>query len=371
MAFQEDSDDFQQLARRKRTSKKRTIYIGNLPHDSSDLPTQLFDLIQTVNVTLDTTTSSIHCDNLTSCHALVECEQEKADLIIAKLHSKQFQGRRLIVRREKQQREQQKERQKVEFKASSWAKPQREIPRCERTSCTKEADDTCNEFSVPNSVTQHQGSLATLLADYGEQDFDWKKTVVPDASMSATTDVLTHDNSVLGQHGKAPIHICITSFGYRHGAPPNAGWSHAHPLEPFDVRDIEPVPHYLAWQHGLSASVKFALIRQDKEGLIKKMSKDIAAQVVIALEAAIEQGGHGYALPLRVAIAIGSDNGQHRSVMVAEQVAMAVRRQLRENVEKRLGTSLKVSVGTAHRDMERKIRDNSSKTKQNDMEDDW
>lgn len=214
-------------------------------------------------------------------------------------------------------------------------------------------------------------SLADLLADYGEQDTDWKKTVVPEETdpFMDTSEPTKH--SVLGQHGKAPIHVCVTSFGYRHGAPPDVGWSYAQPLGLLDVRHLETVPPYMAWQHGLSATVKYTLLRQDKEGLIQQLSNKTAVEVAQALEAAIQEGGYGYAMPLNMQVFIGSENGQHRSVVVAEQVAMAIRKQLRENATERFGVTVKVSVGTEHRDMERKSRAVSSKPKQKDMEDEW
>lgn len=366
-------DDFQSLPT-KRVSHKKRLYIGNLPGACPDLSNKLVNLFESLHVPIASESVSVIADASTAtssppatCHAFIECEPKYIDPIISKLNRRQFEGRRLTVSREKRLKDHNNfKNKKSSFPANTWTAPQKEAtPTTEPV--TTANDPTEDDQETGNDPISFQTkSLAALMADYGEQDVDWKKAApVNEESLETKKDSI----SVLGQHGKAPIHVTVKSFGYRHGAPPDKGWSHAQPFSPFDMRHIEPVPHYLAWQHGLSASVKYALMRQDKEGVIRSTATKIATQVATALERAINEGNHGYALPLHMNINIGSENGQHRSVLMSEQIAMGVRRILRENSDCRFASSVKVSVGTSHRDMERKTRDTTAKPKQKDLED--
>jgi len=188
-----------------------------------------------------------------------------------------------------------------------------------------------------NPQGQHQLTLqplSSLLEDYGEEDPNW------DAQLNFTNNVsslppdenfgLLEDDSGtaadatspsrLGQHGRAPIHVEFCSFGYEaHGAPAELnreGRSHARPLPLFDARrgDLPTVPHYLAWQDGLSGAVKRALLqprqqRQDcsehKKSPMGDFAADMAERVASALVEAIDEGGHGFVLPLRMTVFVG------------------------------------------------------------------
>jgi hypothetical protein len=385
VALQVDHDDFKSIPKKRFSNKKRVV-IGNLPANSPDLTTQLTDLFQSIGISISEKDVLIAESSSPSsaCTALVDCEYKDVEAVIQKLHRHQFAGSRLVVQREKSLKgtTTTKPKQPTTFAPNSWSKPKiKETATAAATTVVAVVKDELPNLDTFGSLPHEdlvegdpahlsQQPLSALLADYGAQDVDWKKSVTVEP-VNATHSTPSHEHSVLGQHGKAPIHITVMSFGYRHGAPPNIGSTYAQPLNPFDVRHFEPVPHYMAWQHGLSTTVKYALLRQDQEGAYRKTTTEIASNAATALETAIQEGGHGYALPLNMMIFIGSDNGQHRSVMLGEQVAMGLRRHLRENIDCRFGTSVKVSVGTKHRDMERKTSASTAKPKQKDMEDEW
>jgi hypothetical protein len=212
MAFQDNQQDFQQCASKKRTLKTKRILIGNLPHDTPDLTTKLTDLFLSVSFTIPISAISVQ-DHGSSCQALIECDQQQAELLISKFHNIQFQGKRLQIHYER--RTQQNKSQKNVFASSSWTKPRNEF-RADKHASVIEANDTGADSSTdvgPSPFGQPQ-SMAALLADYGSQDTDWKNTRIQEMNVSLAAP--SHEYSVLGQHGKAPIHIKVTSFGYRH-----------------------------------------------------------------------------------------------------------------------------------------------------------
>ena len=220
--------------------------------------------------------------------------------------------------------------------------------------------------------------LSELLADYGEQDLDFNKVVPTEESCneeSASKKSRDDYQNRLTLQGKAPIHVELTSFGYVHGAPSElrSGWSHAHPLPPVDCRHLPQVPHYMARQDGLSPAVKRALLNARKEddtrdNSVRQCANQMGKDIFEALGEAIASGGYGHASPLRMAVYVGSESGRHRSVLVCELAATALRKLLRSNVDNRI--TQPVSVGTRHRDIERRQRDVERK-KQKDLESDW
>ena len=218
--------------------------------------------------------------------------------------------------------------------------------------------------------------LSALLDEYGEQDLNWKQMIVPDdatAAAAAAPNVgkeRTQTENRLGPQGKAPLHVEFTSFGYHYSAPAelrNNGWSHAQPLPVYDCRDdIDPVPPYLAWQDGLSGHIRRVLLHPNKNNnnstpkdqtSIRQLANDIATKTATALVDAIEHGGHGYALPLKMVVYVGSELGRHRSVVLCELAATALRKQLRENDMNCFAQPC--SVGTRHRDLERRSNNNT------------
>jgi hypothetical protein len=259
-----------------------------------------------------------------------------------------------------------------------------------------------------------QQSINTLMEDYGEFDPSWKEQQQPLLSSSSSpppqsapqgagvddsalvetttttakvTDTTTkkeqnYGTSRLGQHGKAPIHVELTSFGYKYGAPGASkrqqGWSHAQPLAPFDCRDIlQPVPSYLAWRDGLNGQVKRALLSaadinnnnkskdidnddndDSPEQNISVYTQDIANEISKALLEAINDGGHGYAMPLKMVIYVGSDLGRHRSVVACELAAMKLRKLLRANCHDCYQQPC--SVGTRHLHLDKKQSDTTT-----------
>jgi hypothetical protein len=251
-------------------------------------------------------------------------------------------------------------------------------------SSQEEPPQTDPTADVTDNVTREDlGSLSKkplseLLADYGEQDLDFK-SFVPTEEPSDVPKTKTRQDyqNRLTLQSKAPIHVELTSFGYMHGAPSElrSGWSHAHPLSPVDCRELPQVPHYMARQDGLSPAVKRALLNARKEddtrdNSVRECAKSMGKQIFTALEEAISSG-HGHASPLRMTVHAGSESGRHRSVLVCELGATALRKLLRSNENNRI--TQPVSVGTRHRDIERRQREmeRTGVSKQKELESEW
>ena len=235
-------------------------------------------------------------------------------------------------------------------------------------------------------TSQSKKPMSELMADYGEQDLNFK-SVVPtqfDEKPLKKEKKREDYNNRLTLQGKAPIHVEVTSFGYMHGVPSDVrsgGWSHAHPLSPFDCRDLPQVPHYMARQDGLSPAVKRAVLNaardededdSKRDTSVHKFANDLGAQIFDAVHEAISVGGYGHASPLRMTVYVGSDSGRHRSVVVCELAATALRKLLRENKDDRI--TQPVSVGTRHRDIERRQQRDTErrpKSKQMEFESEW
>ena len=272
---------------------------------------------------------------------------------------------------------------------SSWAKPE------ESTSANPptKPDDTPKDVDKPATVAAGgfvMQSMASLLDDYGEFDPHWmdKQPDIPAESTQST--VATNSTAVtttnrLGQQGKAPLHIDIISFGFRHGVPAlrRDGWSQTHPLVPFDCREsLPPVPDYLQSHDGLSSGLvkRFLLYEfrrqayQNTQRAKKEAEKDetlenamdsfvsvreygaetVAPQIFQALLEALQNGDYGYASPLKIQFYIGSEWGRHRSVVAVEQTAIALRTLLRNCSDNDKTISCPCSVATVHRDLGRK-----------------
>jgi hypothetical protein len=404
-----DNDDFHSAP--KKSTVKKKMYVGNLPVgiQNDELEGKLIQLFRE-RAHSDVVRSDIHVHSTKTCHAIVSCAGN-LDEIIQNLNRTSFEGRRLVVQRERKRKDH-GSANKSFFGGSSWSKAnqssergdsEKPDPREDRIRQVvaeemenssdpigtaiisvaaigivssvlpqedKGAEVEKNGVSSSDFVSMCQQPLSGLMAGYGEQDLNLKK-VQPSMVENSKTQAAgrIQSESRLAQHGKAPIHINFCSFGHHHGAPAELrnGWSHAQPLRPFDSRDLEPVPHYLAWEDGLSGTVKRALMSSRIRKFADEMSKQTAAAVVEA----VEEGGHGYALPLRMVVYVGSESGRHRSVVLCELAATAIRNFLRSNAG---GNRFKqpCSVGTQHRDLERrntKGQNSSSKAKQRDLED--
>jgi hypothetical protein len=230
----------------------------------------------------------------------------------------------------------------------------------------KQKQDETNDFR-----TRRQESLSALMAEYGDFDPDWKEKQFNDVDQEVEIAVQPSapPENRLMPHGKAPIHIQFSSFGYIHGVPADCrnGWSQSSPLSPFDCRDLSQVSHWLSWQDGLSNAVKRDLMKNESPS-VQDFANNIADQALTVLVKAIE-AGHGYADCLSMNIFVGSSSGKHRSVAICELAAAQLRTILRLNDGSRV--SQPCSVGTAHRDIQRKVSNQiSSKGKQKDLEDD-
>lgn len=251
----------------------------------------------------------------------------------------------------------------------------------------QEGQDTTND-AQNDFLSQSKKPLSELLAGYGEQDLDFKKVVPTKTTESPKKEKNREDyNNRLMLQGKAPIHVEVTSFGYIHGVPSDVrsgGWSHAHPLSPIDCRDLPQVPHYMARQDGLSPAVKRALLNARnvddvRDNSVRECANELGSQMFDALYEAILVGDHGHVSPLRMTVYVGSESGRHRSVVVCELAATALRKLLRSNTDLRSNKDNRitqpVSVGTRHRDIERRQRRDSERrpkqSKQSEFESEW
>jgi hypothetical protein len=259
-----------------------------------------------------------------------------------------------------------------------------------RVAGSVDADDNKEEaqptlpFSEPTDFrSMMKGSnMADLMADFGEQDKDWKTkepTIVSTAEASGTTTSPSKQafSSRLAPHGKAPIHISIESFGYIHGAVTGSreSWSpYSQPLPPLQCSDnlAEPIPSYLLFHDGLRSGHVKRWLRElpvtlendnDEDDTTKQQQyknlhdyarKYVAKQWIWPkIVQAQTEGQHGYVNPVTMTVSIGSQLGRHRSVAVVEWAAAEVRALLRRNVGGVL--TCPVSVGTFHRDVDKKV----------------
>ena len=272
--------------------------------------------------------------------------------------------------------------------------------------------------SAPSFAAFCKGqSTSALLADFGEADPKWKEKVIvkEDTKTSTTQQTASQQKSKqkqaasqskLAPHGKAAIHLSIESFGVAHGAPSRgardrSGSPHTQPLEWLDVGDsiTEPVPEHLEFHDGLRSGVIKRMLKtaplvvedtknnygwdddDDDSSIDLQNVRDFSAycrehlagnKIFPSLLEAIHEGGHGYVNPLTMRFSIGSYLGRHRSVVATEWVAQQLRYLLRNHNEKILSNSnnddtkpyapkdrrpvtCTVSVGTVHRDVNKRI----------------
>ena len=228
-------------------------------------------------------------------------------------------------------------------------------------------------------------ALSDLMADYGEEDKDFDKMLISEENNSNVTTKTSskprqnESHGVLAPHGKAPIHIELVSYGHRYGVPPEAagkgGYSRSRPLPSFDVRDLKRAPHHVAKLSGLSHHVKRELLNRkeieedggstggadgavggsDKRSPVRRRVDEVAEDAATALAEAIDDG-YGHGSPLDMTVYIQSEYGRHRSVVIVEAAAIALRNMLRKNKRGRFGSTT-VSVGTRHRDIDNAHRD--------------
>ncbi|VEU40761.1 unnamed protein product [Pseudo-nitzschia multistriata] len=249
-------------------------------------------------------------------------------------------------------------------------------------------------------------SMAGLLEDFGEADPDWKNKIVEEESDAPATKQLSASStpsakgkdsngnsnvSRLAMKGRAPIHLSIESFGFVHGAPSRksrdrSGSPYTQPMGLLSVGDdvTEPVPTHLEFHDGLRSGVIKRMLKsaplatssiettcssldaydRDEEDTEPDLSsyKDFfdycnrylaEFRIYPSLVDAIHEGGHGYVSPLTMNFQIGSHLGRHRSVVAVEKVAQHLRSLLRANKDGKITCS--VSVGTVHRDVNKRI----------------
>lgn len=377
----DDDDDGFEVTSRKKVLKKN-VYIGNLPTNTNehDLVTRLKNLLRdqcSLN-DADITDLQIHL-SAKSCHALLPCDNHLMDRIIQKLHRKDFQGKKLVAQRERKKKSYDASNNSISNNKQkafgTWTQSavdhvdrviKEEIEQAEHpvnTAIAAAAAVGVMSSLSPNSLLSQP--IDDLLADYGEQDLNWKQMITPTSSESQEI-VKEQSESRLTQLGKAPIHVQFYSFGYHHGAPNEIrnGWSHAQPLPVHDCRNLGAVPGHLIWQDGLSGVVKRELLWNTD---IRNVANDLADRVADAVIDAINEGGHGYAFPLKMLVLVASELGKHRSVVFCELAATALRKRLRTNENNQFREPC--SVDTFHRDLpNRASRSAPSKNKRDIFE---
>ncbi|KAI2513714.1 hypothetical protein MHU86_497 [Fragilaria crotonensis] len=353
------SDSFQLHAKQKNKAKLRA-YIGNL-RACPDITAKLLYLLQQKGF-VDIGEHDIEVHKQKSCFALVSCSN--VDRLIAKINGVDFDGRKLVA-----QREQKKAGTTKPSFGGGWVGPKKPSPQPIPQSTTKPSQafsvdevsdplrdeeyqsDHQNILTLDSFRSRCQKPLTDLLSEFGEFDPNFKKVIptLPSAEIglsSRDSDVGESSNQ-LGKFGKAPLHVEFCSFGYIFSAPSSKGHIHANPLPSLDCRHLPSVPPYLAHKPGIAFAVKRVLLTDE----LKATVSTLTAQVMGALIDAIADG-HGYAMPLRMTINVGSENGRHRSVLVCEEAAKGLRDRLRKNVNN--SVQVEVSVGTTHSDMDRK-----------------
>ncbi|KAL7528775.1 hypothetical protein ACHAWF_002705 [Thalassiosira exigua] len=158
----------------------------------------------------------------------------------------------------------------------NWKKQQ---PKEHNPDLSSEKDNSEDDFQSRRNMP-----LSDLLAEYGDQDVDWKKDqdVKSKVSKKRTpnskkgsgpvnkeqhNDKGKDNNGMLAAFGKASIHVELVSFGYKYGAPSHSrkGFTYAHPLPPIDVRDLDRAPGNVAKFNGLSYLVKRALLNPSND----------------------------------------------------------------------------------------------------------
>ena len=232
------------------------------------------------------------------------------------------------------------------------------------------------------------------MDDFGAQDTEWKSVQITEQQEQHNkhgAENVTESSCInrLEGQGKAPIHVEFASFGYRHGMPSelraaSTGNSYAKPLLDIDCRCLAEIPHYLAWMDGTSGAVRTAMLKNNsnENPFVRDFVRESMVEPVVkAVIAAVDEGGYGYTMPLRMIVFVGSEHGRHRSVVAVELAATSLRKALRQNENNQFKTT--VSVNTSHRDIDQnqqqaqKNRKNVSKTipkpmgrKHNDLDDD-
>jgi len=139
----------------------------------------------------------------------------------------------------------------------NWKKDQQQQP----TKNEKNNDDFQSRCKLP---------LAELMAEYGEQDVEWKKD--QHHNQSSTNNNNRSDNKnenntgMLAHFNKASINLELVSFGYKYGGPSKkGGFSYANPLPSIDIRDLDRCPGNYGKFNGLSSYVKKTLLNPKQQ----------------------------------------------------------------------------------------------------------
>ena len=412
---QGDGDnEFHSVQKKKIGSNKnhRTrVYVGNLPSQWN--PDDLRSLIvQRTGVVAESGVELYHHQDGresftgTPQQAFVAVAGMGPEELLIQLRGIQLQGQPLVVHLEKRQR---KNVGQNTFNSLAWSKPKVQpqskarnpsIVNDEKEQKTDGSSQSARREPNTFQTFAAQQSLSALLQDFGAQDAEWQNVQVTEGQQKQHGEHDEHivacslPDSRLERHGKAPIHVEFVSFGYRHGLPSelraaSTGNSYAFPLPEIDCRCLAEIPHFLSWMDGTSGAVRNAMLKANTNNgsnsnninnpHVRDFVRDSLVQPVIqAVISAINEGGHGYAMPLRMTVFVGSEQGRHRAVVACELAATSLRKALRQNENNQFVAS--ISVGTNHRDMAQqqaqKRRKNDSiptkkGTKQNDFEDAW
>lgn len=263
------------------------------------------------------------------------------------------------------------------FGKSSWSGPRKTEDPSTSTSQPTSGEQTSEPTTTHSSASSFllQTPLSTLLEkEYGEYDPNWKKQepTVSSTGVNQESSVSSPTNR-LGSHGKAPIHVTLISFGYHYGAP--SSLSSSTMIHDCRTEFPELVPYYMIHHDALSSGLVKRFFHQHLSYTLKDVSKALNSQIMDRLNEKQKHEGYGYAMPLQFQVYIGSEYGRHRSVMLVEKTATALRSYLRTEAAARVDCPC--SVETLHRDIQRpavvpdhyNVREKRSSRKEDDSDD--
>ena len=96
---------------------------------------------------------------------------------------------------------------------------------------------------------------------------------------------------------------------------------------------------------------------EPRKGVFQKRAGEISSNLMHAVKDAID-AGYGHAAPLSMTFHLGSEYGRHRSIVLCEVAATALRSLLRKNEANSI--TQPVSVSTRHRDVDKAHRDDEA-----------
>ena len=139
---------------------------------------------------------------------------------------------------------------------------------------------------------------------------------------------------MLAHYVRESVHLELSSFGYKYGAPPHCsreGFTYACPLLPLGVRDLDCAPGHVSKFNGLSynedvygddewGGTTTTKAKKDGEGhsLMRRRADNIADEIIKVLVESRDEGGHGPVSPLTMTVSVR--NEYETSVVLVEHL---------------------------------------------------